>query len=91
MYGMNYFIGENQWPTLVRHLYPVYFPNMIELKIQGNQIESVEGLINISMPNLQKLYISTHYIRQIKTILSPSECSGRQVGIYRDLQLVDAH
>ena len=52
-------LDENSLPKILRQIKEVKFPNLQDIFLIGNLIESVEGLNRIHLPKLENLFIST--------------------------------
>ena len=57
MYDMNHIV-HNQYPDILQELMPIRFPCLIKIIVQGNNIESVEGLYEAFMPMMEELWLS---------------------------------
>ena len=48
----------NKYPDIGQKIHKIMFPHLQSLSLNGNMIESIEGLNRIFMPELTKLFIS---------------------------------
>jgi hypothetical protein len=51
--------GKNRRATLVKELAHVRFIALIFLRLEDNEIQSIEGLSHVEMPHIQKLGLGT--------------------------------
>ena len=49
----------NHFPTILREIKEVRFPDLKQICLSKNSLESVEGLNKIRLPKLEKFWIST--------------------------------
>jgi hypothetical protein len=52
-------LESNYRSTLLKDIHQIRFPCIIELAVWGNNIVSVEGMLRIDMPHIQKIYLSS--------------------------------
>lgn len=57
-------VDNNHRATLLNEILHIHFSHLVELRIMGNNIESVEALPTASMPCMQSLYLCTCEIRE---------------------------
>jgi hypothetical protein len=60
-------IASNRRATLVRELAHVHFPALTVLNLLGNCIQSIEELVRIDMPRLEKISLGLQPITQAAT------------------------
>ena len=67
-------IENNSRASLLKELSHIHFPNLIYLGIWRNQIESLEGIIRVDMPNMEDLQLGKSSIKQTETASLQWEC-----------------
>lgn len=56
-------LENNQRPTLILEIEHIHFGNLIYLGMWKNNIQSVEGLVRVDMPHIQKLVFGADLIK----------------------------
>ena len=56
----SFYVGQNKHPTILIEIKEVMFNRLIGINLEGNKIESVEGLNRIRMPKIKKLWIGNN-------------------------------
>ena len=60
-FGKDFFnLDVNRSLTILKEIQEVRFPNLQWIYLRDNLIESVEGLNQIHLPQLERLYLSTY-------------------------------
>ena len=66
----SFYLGLNESPTILQSIREVRFPELTLINVQGNNIESVEGISRIHFPKLTGLWISTSVNMEATTKLT---------------------
>ena len=61
-------LDDNHHPQILKELSLIGFPNLFEISLLNNEIESIEPITTIQAPSLQNFYISMWFINRRQQI-----------------------
>ena len=72
----------NSRASLVKEITHIHWKNLTELRMYGNQMESLEELPRVSMLCLEQLSLGIFSLDQKTTTFFPSGQSGKSIGFH---------